>query len=186
MGFLRPPAPHPGEDPKRYDELLGRVTAAVKPKDFLEQIWVRDVVDLIWEAFRLRRLKSALLVVSAPQGIEKILRGLGHSIEASATAKDWAVADPEAVERVDQLLGEAGFDIDSVMAEALTRRIESIERIDRLIANAEARRNAILREVERHRTAVAEALQRAAEAEEAEDAEFETLPPRSQTAEAAE
>ena len=35
-----------GEDPAAYDELLARVSGAVKPSDILEEIWVRDVVDL--------------------------------------------------------------------------------------------------------------------------------------------
>ena len=39
-----------GEDPAAYDELLARVSGGVKPSDILEEIWVRDVVDLVWEA----------------------------------------------------------------------------------------------------------------------------------------
>ena len=37
--------------------------AAIKPKDVLEEMWVRDVVDLTWETLRMRRLKAALLIV---------------------------------------------------------------------------------------------------------------------------
>jgi hypothetical protein len=31
----------------------------VKPADILEDIWVREIVDLVWSAFRLRRFKTS-------------------------------------------------------------------------------------------------------------------------------
>jgi butyrate kinase len=42
--------------------------------------------------------------------------------------------------------------MDAVMAQTLSISLDEIERIDRMIATAEVRRNAILREVDRHRT----------------------------------
>jgi hypothetical protein len=44
--------------------------------------------------------------------------------------------------------------MDAVMAQALSLKLDDIERIDRMIATAEGRRNAILREVDRHRTSM--------------------------------
>jgi hypothetical protein len=41
-----------GEDSAAYDDLLARVSGAVKPADVLEEIWVCDIVDLVWETFR--------------------------------------------------------------------------------------------------------------------------------------
>jgi hypothetical protein len=43
----------------------------VKPKDFLEQIWIRDVVDLTWDSLRMGRVKATLLTsvkVERPDG----------------------------------------------------------------------------------------------------------------------
>ncbi len=70
--FFGPPALIDGEDPAAYDELLARVSGAVKPSDILEEIWVRDVVDLVWGALRLRRLKADLIAANA--------RKLGHIV----------------------------------------------------------------------------------------------------------
>ena len=47
-----------GEDESAYLKPLAQVTAAVEPKDVIAEFWVRDVVDLAWEALRLRRLKD--------------------------------------------------------------------------------------------------------------------------------
>ena len=64
----------------------------------------------------------------------------------------------------------SGFSMDVVMAQALRMRLDDIERIDRMITSAEMRRHAVLREVDRHRAALAEGLRRAAQ--NVQDAEF--------------
>ena len=35
-----------------YHTLLARVTGTVSPKDIIEEIWVHDIVDLVWEILR--------------------------------------------------------------------------------------------------------------------------------------
>jgi hypothetical protein len=50
-----------GEDPAAYDELFGRVSAAVKPVDVIDKMLVADVMALEWEVLRWRRLKSSLI-----------------------------------------------------------------------------------------------------------------------------
>jgi hypothetical protein len=65
------------------------------------------------------------------------------------------------IKRVDKLLAPAGLTMDAVMAQALSLKLDDIERIDRMIATAEGRRNAILREVDRHRTAWRQNLRQA-------------------------
>ena len=57
LEIFGPPPLLEGEDSKAYDTLLARVSGAVKPKDIIEEIWVRDIVNLTWEILRLRRLK---------------------------------------------------------------------------------------------------------------------------------
>ena len=55
LDIFGPPPLIEGEDAAAYDELLIRISAAVKPADILEDIWVREIVDLVGSAFRLRR-----------------------------------------------------------------------------------------------------------------------------------
>jgi hypothetical protein len=59
------------------------------------------------------------------------------------------------------------------LAATITSNIAMIERIDRLIATYEARRNAALREAERHRVNLGNRVRRATE--EIEDAEFSEI-----------
>jgi hypothetical protein len=173
LAWLGPPPLFEGEDTAAYDELLARISGAVKPTDIFEEIWVADIVDLVWEAVRLRRLKASLMTADAHKGLERILKPLVGFLLEDDLAKAWAAREKAAIERVDELLASAGLTMDEVMAQTLSINLNDIERIERMIANAEARRNAILREVERHRATWGEDLRRAAQ--QAEDVEFETI-----------
>jgi hypothetical protein len=168
------PAPlFEGEDTAAYDELLVRISGAVNPADIFEEIWVRDIVDLVWEALRLRRLKANLMTATAYRGLEQILKPLVGFLEEGKLAKAWAARDQNAIKRVDKLLASAGLTMDAVMAQTLSISLDDIERIDRMIATAEVRRNAILREVDRHRTTWGQELRRAAQ--QAEEAGFKLI-----------
>lgn len=160
-----------GDDRAGYDALLASVTATVGPADPLEQAWVRDVVDLIWEALRLRRLKAALLTSSAGKGLDKVLTSIGVSgNRAYDLVPRWAARRHDAVAAVEAELDAAGLGMDHVMAQTLRLHINEVERIDRMVASAEARRAATLREIAGYRAELAARLRRAATA--IEDAEF--------------
>ncbi len=122
ISLFGPPPLLAGEDSKAYDDLLARVSGAVKPADIIEEIFVHDIVDLTWEVFRWRRLETSLMPPSSYNFAEGI---------------------------------------------------EKIERVNRLITIAEGRRNAALREIDRHRTTFAQILQE--KIRDVEEAEFETI-----------
>jgi hypothetical protein len=178
-----PPPLIDGENSAEYEELLARVSATVKPADILEEIWVRDIVDLVWEAWRLRRLKAALMAANAHRGLSAALDPLVEWSERKALVADWLAREPEAIKRVDQILESAGLTMDAVMAQTLSLKLNGIERIDRMIATAEGRRNAILRELDRHRTTWGQNLRRTVqEIEEAEIKVIEATPARKKSA----
>ena len=164
----------PTDDPSAYDTLLAGVSATVRPADLIEQAWVRDVVDLIFEAVRLRRLKAALMTACAGEGLGQVLCGLDVPGIPFMLAKRWASRQPAAVATVDAALADAGLTLDHVMAQTLRLRVGEIERIDRMIAAAEARRNAALREIAHHRDRFAARLRGAAD-HAVQDAEFEVV-----------
>ena len=150
-----------GEDAAAYDELLTGISSTVKPADILEDIWVRDIVDLVWEGFRLRRLKVNLMTATAHKGLKEALTPLVGWSEADDLAKAWAARKPSALKQVDKILASAGMTMDAVMAQTLSLKLDDIERIERMIAMAEARRNIILREIEWHREMLSQTLRRA-------------------------
>jgi hypothetical protein len=173
MPWLPPPPLIEGENAAAYDDLLARISGTLKPADILEEIWVRDVVDLVWDAFRLRRLKAHLLRAAAHEGMAKLIGPLLDWDFTDQIARRWAVGDEGAVQTVETTLAAAGLTMDAVMARTLGLKIHEIERIDRMAMAAEARRNAILREIERHRASFARTLRRAVE--DVEDADFKVV-----------
>jgi hypothetical protein len=190
-----PPPLLKGEDAAAYDELLARVSGNLKPSDIFEEIWVREIADLIWETFRWRRHLASFLATAITKILERILKpivqnhpepvpsGTSWSSKLQAAkmsldggqnlATDWAAGNSAAIERVNKLLALAGLTMDKVIAQTTASELDKIERFNRLIASAEGRRNALLREIEHHRAPFAQRLR--AEIHKIENAEFETV-----------
>jgi hypothetical protein len=93
--------------------------------------------------------------------------------KAEELVQEYARHEPDTVTLVDELLHDAGVSIDTFMADALAERLDFIERIDRLTSIAESRRNPCLREIERRRPVLGEALRRAVP--EIENGEFKVI-----------
>jgi hypothetical protein len=133
-----------GESEEEYDDLLARVTAAVRPTDVIEAMWVKDIVDLVWESQRLRRLKASLLMVARKEALLRLLKvdegfvsfTMGDS--HSTLADRWLAGDKAAGKKLDGLLAERGLTLDSIMAQALSDQLRQVERIDHMIASADA------------------------------------------------
>jgi hypothetical protein len=162
---LPPPSIVHGEDAAAYDQIAARFTAAVAPANVIEEMWVRDVVDLVWDVMRLRRLKAGLFAIGASDGMVELLRGIG---ENRYLAREWAARKPEAVTAVNTHLSAAGLDMGDVATSTFAVRIDQFDRVDRMLAAAEARRAAALAAIDNRR--LAERLRAAALAAEQGDA----------------
>jgi hypothetical protein len=146
-----PPPLYEGEDTALYYKLLSHVSSTVKPRDFLEQIWLQDLVDVGWEHRRLRRLNASLMTANAYKGLREVLAPIVDWAELDRLCKTWAARKPEAIEAVAKLLASAGLTMDAVMAQTWVVMRNENESISHMIAAAEARWAAILREIDRHR-----------------------------------
>jgi hypothetical protein len=157
-----PPPLFDGEG-KTYDQLLTEVYRAVMPADIFEEIWVREVVDLTIEVLRLRRLKVNLIKANEYKGLSESLTPLVGHLQAETLSKGWAARKSEVVEKVDKTLTSAGLSTDSIVAQTFSLKLNDIERIEHMLALMEARRNATLREIDRHRQTLGQQLRRAAQ-----------------------
>ena len=160
LEIFGPPPLLDGESQEVYDTLLARVTGTVNPKDIIEEMWVHDIVNLVWEILRLRRLKVALLSSSVGRGLHKLYDNREKYGMGSLIAR-WSAREPAAVKKVEQFLKDHGLTMDAVMAHSFVACLDEIERIDIAISRAEARRNAAQREIERRRSVFGQTLQRA-------------------------
>ena len=156
--LLGPPPLLPSESLVDYEDLKARLRAKIAPQDVLEEIWLRDILDLQWEVLRMRRLKSRLLGNSSPIGLESLLHRRVNYLDKDKLVEGWGRGDKESIKEVEAILKSRGLNLDDVDAHSLLKRLEPLESIDRMISQAEARRNNALREVERSREAAARRL----------------------------
>jgi hypothetical protein len=108
--------------------------------------------------------------VDAMNEVNKILVGVGLDLNrvmddvrdcrAKELVQQFVRREPFATKMIDFFLTKAGVSMDTFMAEGLVRSLDDIERIDRRISIAEDRRNATLREIDRHQAALGETLRR--------------------------
>ena len=159
--LLGPPPLLPNESLVDYEGLKARLRAKIVPQDVLEEIWLRDILDLQWEVLRMRRLKARLLGNSSPIGLESLLHRRVYYTEKEKLVEGWGRGDMDTVKDVEAILKSRGLSRDDVDAHSLLKRLEPLESIDRMISQAEARRNNALREIERSRDVAARRLRAA-------------------------
>jgi hypothetical protein len=157
-----PPPLFEGEE-KSYEQLLSEVSRAVMPADFFENLWVRDFVYHTIEVFRLRRITRDLMMVNRYIGLAKTLAPLVGCLQAETLAEGWAARKSDVVEEVNKTLASAGLSTDTILAQTFSAKLDDIERIEHLMSLAETRRNATLREIDRHRQTLGLKLRRVAQ-----------------------
>src|SRR5262245_25757050 len=75
LAVFGPPLLLEGEDAAAYDELLGRICAAVKPVDIIDEMFIADIAALEWEVLRWRRLKRTLMQEAGLEALKNFLAG---------------------------------------------------------------------------------------------------------------
>jgi hypothetical protein len=161
------------ESVQDFEALLEVFNKEILPIDFVERMYVRDFVQLVWEIVRLRRFKVALLDRAYPNALAKVLRpilvkpandsfglieALGVSKQkADRLARDYFVSQ-KAKRRVESLLRNAQLENWVVEAEAYKSCLPEIEQLDRSLTSAEARRDKILRNIALYRESMAKQL----------------------------
>jgi hypothetical protein len=118
-------------------------------------------------------INAADLILNAAGRQVDDIRDAAKEYMARHLARLHARHEPKAIKQVNRVLAYYGLTLHDIMAKGLTAKIEEIERIDRLITIAEGRRTTSLREIDRHRAALGEAVRR--NLQEVEDAEFEVV-----------
>ena len=173
LEILGPPPILESESLDSYNALHDRLRSSVAPGDIIEELWVRDVVDLSWDVLRLRRLKSKIFATQADRGVRAILAPRFDYSQLPDLVGGWAAREKASMKEVDKIMGKAGFDAEALEAATLAASIDYFERIDRLMLQAEARRNAALSAIDRRREAIARRLRDAVT--DIEDAEYEDV-----------
>lgn len=145
-----------GENPADYEAFHDACLSAIKPKDAIEQIWLRDFIDYSWESLRLRRMKVALIHASRKNAVQQLVyECIGHHKNSVTLAQGWSLSDEESVSAVESLFKSHSLSLENVFAEALSMKLKDLERIDKLISSYDYRRDAAIRGLEKRRDLMA-------------------------------
>ena len=144
------------EDPARYWDMLDRFAEFVEPKNIIEWLLVKDIVDLCWEIARLRCYRA--------QQIENACRHKNAAIEyAREHANDRNLSWMERLDRaqIEARLNVSKLDTETDPASLLmSEYLETYETVDKLLMAAELRRDRILRELDFRRERIAPLLRK--------------------------
>ena len=164
------------EDPNQYDALLTELAREVRPSDFIEWLWVKDIADLTWDIFRYRRIKASYVdgrfrfaLVQELNFLERDKRAadpdefdLSFDLDrirdkANKLANDF-IANANTKEKRDKWLKAHGVNAESITATSFDTAVDKLEAIERTLSSVEYRRNNALHEIERRRNALGRAL----------------------------
>jgi hypothetical protein len=145
------PPPILGGEETAYDELMGRVYAAINPVDVIDEMFIADVVASEWEFLHLSRMRFSLIQGCAAKGLKEFLnRKLDYDLyrdqfvqdltnilqdnlpeddaedRLQTLARDCAMNKPDAVDGVNDILSSIDRDMDRVLDNARVNRAEEL------------------------------------------------------------
>lgn len=152
------------EDVDAYDTLMGQFTDAIRPQDFVEWMWVRDLTDQTWEELRAKRARAVRLKLARRETVELILKSHYPANTLNDAEMEFAIQKDVADIMMGEEIPKAGFDeirrkfgvtgLDNFGATYQSCLVD-MERLQRIADRANARRNMTLREIDRRRDAAA-------------------------------
>jgi len=152
LDILGPPALLPGESEEAYRAVLEAVRDSVRPRDFVDEMYVRDAVDYFWEAQRYRRAIAQLIDSSSASGLWRMLNFLvPQGPERAALVSRWAAGDLEARRQVEELFGKAGLDTAQIVPNTMAALAQHLDFLTHQTHVASVRTEGLFREIDRRR-----------------------------------
>ena len=143
------------EDPNLYWDMFDRFAEFVDPKNIIEWLWLKDIVDLSWEIARLRRYRALLIERERESKNAEIDYAREHPGDRNPSWLD-RLKRPQ----IEELRNAPRLDTEADSASLLIYYLRQYETIDKLLTSAELRRDRILRELDFRRERIAPLLRK--------------------------
>ena len=159
------------ETADEFDRICAALSHEIRPNGIIEQMYVADIAQLVWEILRLRRCKALVINLAFRAALEELaaqlLRDPGKSRydvkgQAEELAEAWFSKDSER-QKMAQLLNYFHLDESAIEAEAIRRSAADIELLDKLLASLESRRDKALRCVATYRDSLAKQIRQSSD-----------------------
>ena len=142
------------ESAEEFERLRTDIEQEIKPLGIIEQIYVSDVIYIVWDIMRLRRCKDVIVNTGFPDAIKRLLDRHYENSEIAGELEDLACGwftEPKAKKRVAELLGQFQLDELAIEAEAMREMSPDLERLDGMLSSLESRRDKALDRVAAYR-----------------------------------
>jgi hypothetical protein len=156
-----------GEHVADYEALRASVLWEINPSTLIEQIGARELLSLMWDERRLRRLRDAFINGNLEYGIKSKLDKLVEHDDASLDEAErldissysyssklthhYLAKDAHAIAEVMRLFAEAHISMDEIVSQVFVRHIKTMQDFDQLISNAVQHRNRLISDLERRK-----------------------------------
>jgi hypothetical protein len=165
-----PPPVLRSESTQSYDEIMTRLMEGFAPRNFIQQIYIKELADCTWEMARYTRHKT----LTTQARFQQCLEFQTQRQKAAAESKDTLAKGPaeqtgESATTPDDVLDGLVKEIDDMLLKpvaelahvrALEVMLVKLERINKLLTAARARRNNILEQIEAYKAGLGQRLRR--------------------------
>ena len=145
------------EDPNLYWDMFDRFAEFVDPKNIIEWLWLKDIVDLCWEIARLRRYRA----LSIERARERKNAEIEYAREHADDPDLYLSLRPPTSAQIEARRNAPRLDTEADSASLLIlEHLDTYETVDKLLMAAELRRDRILRELDFGRERIAPLLRK--------------------------
>jgi hypothetical protein len=157
LAQLYAPALLISESADEHNYLRNALQQQIQPENFIEHLWVADLLDGEHEMARLRRFKSRMIRSNTARALGNLLRlvtDIAESDQIDDLVAKW-FTNKAAKRTVARILRDFGLDEASIDAEALRLSMAAVAVLERRTLELEHRREKILRRIDDHRAGLA-------------------------------
>lgn len=144
-----------GDDENQFAQLEALIAEELNPQDILETLWCRDVIERSFEILRLRRWKAQFIELRELGAVKVLLHQSSQLIRYPEKIDDlvtgWGAGNQEAINRIYSILKNTDREHSHIEAQAVGANLETLAAIESLLLANEVRRDAIIKEIDRHR-----------------------------------
>lgn len=157
-----PPPVLRSESMQSYDEIMTRLMEGFAPRNFIQQIYIKELADCTWEMARYTRHKTLTMEARFQQRLEFQAQRQTAAAQSNGQAREAATTPDDVldglVKEIDDMLLKPAAEIGHVRA--LEVVLVKLERINKLLNAARARRNNILEQIEAYKAGLGQRLRR--------------------------
>ena len=146
------------ESDEEFHQIRQALYEETKPVGIIEEMYVEEIVEIIWQILRLKRCKAGVTNLAFHDASAEILNRLMRA--GPDVARDW-ISKPEVAKKVETGLATYKLDGAVIIAKAIKDLSYQLEVIESLLASLETRRDKALVRIAQYRGELGAALRKA-------------------------